>query len=64
MLTGELFRQSDAAFFSGDQDVDFDASPHPLPRVGNGAYGPNMVKLPSRRVLSNQAGLFERRERR
>src|SRR5258708_23762219 len=27
--------------------------PHPLPDIGNGSHGPHLVKLPSRRVLSD-----------
>jgi hypothetical protein len=63
-LARELFHQIDPAFVSGDQDVDLAASPHPLPNIGNGSHGFNLVRLPSCRVLSNHAGLFERGERR
>jgi hypothetical protein len=33
--------------------------PHPLPDIGNGSHGLHLVKLPSRRVFSDQAGVSE-----
>ena len=32
---------------------------HPLPNVGNGVHGRNLVDLPSHRVLSDQTGVSE-----
>jgi hypothetical protein len=48
----ETVHQSARVLLCGYFDV-----PHPVPDIGNGFHGPHLVKLPSRRVLSDQTGV-------